>query len=741
MNMKKSLLLITALFALAMYANQPKQVYITLDVSGSMYGDKYNLANYTTQMIVALCDADDEVNMIVYGETECLSNKSNPLAAIQKTIAESKYGKPESDSQFDDIEEFNKVYKAADDKENWLFVVGDGVWGTGGNEYKKGREKFSEIIGGGTLNVCYLQTGESLTEDNDFTQFARTFGVIDIRKSDTHASTIIEGCNYFARKILGFSEVSLKVKKVGEKRIYVKSEMPLKGFYLVYQDEVEPDELPKICDVKANGSTLNASLKGTPTTIPLKNKNNEASLSGHVYHVQGAISSQTEIEVGFDKNVDPAKICIYPIVEDMEWNGVTIDIHNRTLKKLDSRTFSICREESKAQVKIELSGDSKKNLSEGLLQKTKVVVKANNKDYPTHYNNGSFECEIDLIDEETPYYAECDCPGYFKHTTPITKIIKGGCPPDSLPDDIRPVADMGSFTFEQLKIEDITFTISDSLTQEALDPNLFDITFDLDDDFLYEEPKIRIENGVIHLELHPKGEWCECLFPEGLNITMISTPKEDAFQEYGKNYKKTIFPFHAEVIKDRPWLTRCFWVIVTLVALLLFMIYLKLLLKKKRFKKCAMVTPRYYSYYGDLIDDQGGRKLRKEGFGAWFSRWFLPGDERTTVFIDRPDVGSMTFIASESKEVVRIPKSCCDFETMDISGYDPETDMSKSKTVTLGDMGTIEVTRPNGSSDGDILFTSGSENNGAGHKMFLGLLMIISILTSLVLLWLMIRSL
>jgi hypothetical protein len=78
---------------------------------------------------------------------------------------------------------------------------------------------------------------------------------------------------------------------------------------------------------------------------------------------------------------------------------------------------------------------------------------------------------------------------------------------------------------------------------------------------------------------------------------------------------------------------------------------------------------------------------------------------------------------------------------MDISGYDPETDMSKSKTVTLGDMGTIEVTRPNGSSDGDILFTSGSENDGAGHKMFLGLLMIISILTSLVLLWLMIRSL
>jgi hypothetical protein len=256
---------------------------------------------------------------------------------------------------------------------------------------------------------------------------------------------------------------------------------------------------------------------------------------------------------------------------------------------------------------------------------------------------------------------------------------------------------------------------------------------------MYEEPSLRIEGNTLLMDIKPRGDWCECLFPTDLNLTIVSTPKEGAFGD--KNYVKTITPVHLTIEKDRPWLSRCFWVIVTLVALLLFMIYLKLLMNKKRFKKCAMVTPRYYGYYGDLIDDQGGRKLRKEGFGAWFSRWFLPGDERTTIFIDRPDVGSMTFIASDSTEVVRIPKSCCDFETMDIGGYDPETDTSKSKTVTLGDMESIEVTRPNGTKDGDIIFTSGSENDGAGYKMFLGLLMIMSILTSLVLIWLMIRSL
>lgn len=90
---------------------------------------------------------------------------------------------------------------------------------------------------------------------------------------------------------------------------------------------------------------------------------------------------------------------------------------------------------------------------------------------------------------------------------------------------------------------------------------------------------------------------------------------------------------------------------------------------------------------------------------------------------------------------MRIPKSCCDFETMDISGYDPETDTSNAKTVSLGDMGSIEITAPNGSKDGDVVFTSGSENDGGGYRIFLSLLMIASLMAIAVLVWLMLRSL
>lgn len=740
--MKKILLLITALFALTLYAQQPKQVYITLDVSGSMGGNKYVLANYTTQMIVALCDADDDVHMIVYGTEKILSNEKDPMAPIQCPMQSLSFGpRSSSISQFDDIIGFNKVYKPSKSKENWLFIIGDGYWGTYGSEYASDLKTFQDIVKGGSLNICYLQTCEQLSERSDFTDFVEKLGVVDIAKSSLDTKTIQDGCSHFANKILGFSKTPLVIKKNGAQSIKVTSELPIKEFLLVYQDEVKPNNLPNIVDAEFSATKLNIQHKGTPTTQPVKRWINEKDLSGNVWRLKAnkTIPAKTEIVINFDKDINTKNINIYPVVEDVSFGSFGLTRVGGGLKQIDSKTYSICEDEETALVRIVLNEKTKANLPEELLKKTQVTVKANNKDYTAQYKDGVFECTIELKDNETQYYAECDCPGYFSRVTPIMTIVKENCEPPVPPTKELPGVDFGTMTFKQLVNEPIRGIIQDSETLEQLDPSKFDIDVEIEDDFMYEEPSLRIEGNTLLMDIKPRGDWCECLFPTDLNLTIVSTPKEGAFGD--KNYVKTITPVHLTIEKDRPWLSRCFWVIVTLVALLLFMIYLKLLLKKKRFKKCAMVTPRYYGYYGDLIDDQGGRKLRKEGFGAWFSRWFLPGDERTTVFIDRPDVGSMTFIASDSTEVVRIPKSCCNFETMDISGYDPETDMSKSKTVTLGDMGSIEVTRPNGTKDGDIIFTSGSENDGAGYKIFLGLLMIISIISSLVLIWLMIRSL
>ena len=744
-----SLLLLLSVFSI--HAQNAKRIYVTLDVSGSMTGNKYALANYTTQMIVTLCDDDDDVYMIVYGVAENLSKKSSPLSTIQKPMNDLKFGKPKtvnSDSEFGDIIGFNRIYHASADKQDWLFIIGDGEWGTMSPYFKSDREKFSDIIKSGTVNICYLQTKHSLKDgDSDFTDFLSQFGVVDMAKSDINPQTIKDGCDHFARKILGFSETPLALTKSGSNCISIKTEMPLNGFYLVYQDAATPNKLPKIETATSDGQALKATLRGTPTTKPLQTYLNEVDLSGRVYWVKGSNSIQAnkEIQVCFDKAINLDNVRVYPVVEDVGFGSLICTTEGGKLKYLDSQSYAICKDESKARVRIELNGKSSKKIPEALLRKTKVVIKANNKDYPAKFNNGGFECDIDLFNEETQYYAECDCPGYFKRVTPISKIIKSDdCEPDEPSETevtVMPTINLGTFTFDRLKSESIIFTIRDSLTNKVLKPSLFDISFDVENGLLYEDPVMHIKNDtLIVLEVRPRGEWCECFFPESLNIKMISTPKSGATEEYGKLYRKTVYPLHIDVVKGRTWLSRCLWVIIALIVLLLFFIYLQTLMKKRRFKKNAMITPTYYDYYGNKRD-AGSIYLRKDGFGAWFSRWFIPGDERSTLNFDKPTT-SLRFVAADSYDMVNIPKDGnIDPSTMKISGYDPKRDQRPKEPVKLSNHGKINVKKSDGSDDGYLIFSSGDATDGAGYRIILSLLMVAAVIAFVFLAYLLIRSL
>ena len=732
---------------MSLSAQQAKRVYITLDVSKSMTGNKYVLANYTTQMIVTLCNEDDEVSMIVYGIEERLSPKRTPLGIIQKPMTQLQFGSPEKkNSEFQDIIGFNNIYKPSENKQNWLFIIGDGDWATQSAQYKNDRDKFRKTVEEGTLNVCFLQTEGTLNKTNNFTLFVDSLGIVDIRKSDINIPTIKEGCDYFARKILGFSEATLDIKKSGQKCIVIKAEVPLKEFYLVYQDQAVPTALPQINEVTADGNTLHITLKGTPTTVPLKSQAKEVTLSGHVYHIWGErpILSNKEIEVCFDKEINPANIRIYPIMEDVEFGSLSLTRAGGKLKQLDSHTFSICQEESKAVVRIELNEKASENLPEVLLKKTKVVVKANNKDYKAEYKDGGFECVIDLLENETQYYAECDCPGYFKRVTPITKIVKtDDCPPEEKVDmDVRemPTTDLGTISFESLKNDNISFTIHDSLTNQVLNPELFDISFEIANDYLYEEPVMHIENdSIIVLQVRPKGDWCECLFPESLDIKMISTPKKSAYDEYGKKYNQTVLPIHLTVVKDRSWLSRCLWVILTIIGLLLFLFYLWALQRKHRFKKNAMITPSYLDYYGNMRE-AGSINLRKEGFGAWFARWFLPNDERNTLSFDKPTT-SIHFVAAESYDIVNIPKEGnIDPETMGISGYNPTRDKNPKEPVKLRNQGKITIYNSDGSDEGYLTFLSGDAIDGAFYRIIISLLMTASVIVIIGLIYLLVKS-
>ena len=135
------------------------------------------------------------------------------------------------------------------------------------------------------------------------------------------------------------------------------------------------------------------------------------------------------------------------------------------------------------------------------------------------------------------------------------------------------------------------------------------------------------------------------------------------------------------------------------------------------------------------MDDGAEQKLRQKGFAAWLARWFWPGSEKRMLSFYKPDVSTITFKATESEDVVEIPKSSIT-DKMTIEGYDPK----QNNIAKLASNGKININE-NGRSVGFLQFKPGNERDGGGFRIFLGILVVLDLLSILVLLFLMIRGL
>ena len=532
------------------------------------------------------------------------------------------------------------------------------------------------------------------------------------------------------------------MKQSGSQEVIINSELPLSEFVIVYQDDVESSNLPSLISANVDGSSLIPSLKGIPTTTPLKSN---TPLSGIVWKIESisGIPAGKDIVLSFDKSIKANNLSVFPLV-DIDFSSIGIDASGNSMMQIGNNVFCVGMDEKKATVRIEINSSSFTSFPETLMKKSNVVVHANNKDYKAKYVKGGFEADIDIIGDETQYYAEIDCPGYFKKRTDIVTLKKGDCAP-VVPEPVTQVKklgtiDFGHLTFKQLEAAKFSFKIYDEDTGNVLDPNKFDLEIP-EGGYMY-DVKTTIQGEEIVLEIHPKGSWCECLFPLDIDMTIKATPKPDAFLDEGKNYTILESPVHFVVDKDRPWFPRCLWLIILVASLFSLLIYMHSLIKKKRFKKNARITSVYYNYYGSRIEG-GVRYLRAEGFGAWLKRWFSPMDERIDLSWSKPSVRSFTVVASDSREMVDIKKSYLTSKTMSLSGYDPEEESGndKNKYVHWADGENIDVFLSSGGRDGELTFVSGEGDDGALFRILLSVLSVLDILLIAVLLLMMFRAL
>ena len=738
---------------------RPRRVYITLDVSSSMEGNKYIMANYTAQIISVFSDKHDEVVLYYFGEPHILDGKDN-LKSIQ--VAFDMLGKKKQNTynEISDITRFLSDYHPDPEKEDWLFIIGDGDWSIQKGSYDSKTEfdatwkKLKVFLKKNNIQVCYLQTGERLNDSFVFTDSLSRIvkPTIDIRKSDTTAVSVLENCIYFANRILGFSKESIIIKQEGEQCVSFKSELPLERFILFYQSR-------KGCEVKLesveyNGIVLPSKaivMKGSPSTAPLVG-GKTSSLGGMVWEVNctDPIPGNELTKVCFDRPVEAGSLVLYPYVDvlaGMQPFGWMMD----TLKESAHNMFDACDTLTRLNVVITLTDRHGKKFPPPVMEKMSVHLIVETDSVVVDYkpSDTTFMAIVPMTEDKVSYFIMVDSPGYFSHSTIddpqiVQKTIICKPDPEIVPIDTLPLHVFKSVKFKTLiekgefggMVEDSLFGIIASLgtfgEQHVAEKEDYNYLGDVN--FSY-------NGGQLIFSQVPNGSWCECWFTDTLFywVTLRSTP---GILHDDKVYEGFVIPV-AVPIDMQPFAVRCWHQLIVAIILFVFILFIIALLKKNRFKKSARIENSYVDQENPKKEiHKNGRLLREPGFVPWFNRWFNPFiDERRSMSFTRPKTKSLTFVATSSKERVRLTASSIDERTMTFINSIPHPDAQKREDVVLSQGNQIEIKDSHGQKLGHLIFSTGNKNDEGGYRFLLIVILILGLVAECYLVITMLKSL
>ena len=719
--------------AQSLSSDRPKRISITLDVSGSMEGSKYEMANYAAQTLSVFSNPNDIVRVYYLGISHEISGETGYR---QLQIPFNRHHGQNTYFEISDLDRFLKDFKPDPAYQDWLFIIGDGVW-----DYEKARSKYedtvrrlSDLLVTGQLQVCYLQTGDDLGVNTAFTSFLQGLGSphVDIRKSDKTAATVLDNCVYFANKILGFSNTGIQWYQEGDSCAFFLSEFPLERCLVVYQSErTEKDEVG-LTAVSCADRNIRYRIKGNPSTRPLVSPGKPV-LNCAVWELScpQTIPANEKVKVIFNQAIDAQRLTLYPYVDvylRMSPYGSGPDMLAETAPGL----FRICDKEGSVRVRISVTDRDGNKFPPPVLQRMDVKLHVDGQVVSAPYSpsDTSFLAIVGMPLDTLSYFSTIECPGYFSRISSLQTVLKeaGVCPPDPVSLITLPIQRFDPIGFDALR-RGIGFsgTIDDTLFNHVAQMGVFD------EQSVVDESKYRYSgpvsftcdaNGLLSFRQTPDSDWCECAFPDSLVYRVILRSSHGIYYD-GKLYEGFVVPVSVLVDK-REWWNRCDRFVLTAIGILLFLIYLALLLRKKRFRKSASIVPTYYDFYGRKVD-QGGCLLRKRGLAAWLNRWFVPGRERTSFFCSSPNVAGLTFIAADVDTVVNIVKSSINPDTMRIKGYRPDRDAGGEKYVKISNNDRINIVDASGEDDGYLTFIQGETKDGTGYRVFIILLMLAGI--------------
>ncbi|HTO16445.1 MAG TPA: hypothetical protein VLZ83_11780 [Edaphocola sp.] len=678
----KNLLLLFFLLVqpLVFFAQGP--IYITLDVSPSMKGQRYNLANYSAQTLSVL-NQNREIIFVVNSTTNKISNN---YKTIQKDMND--FGGFQN-SEIRDIYKLNEIINPKTPEQD-VFIIGDGSWAKSEQIYGD----FVQIIKAGNIKASFLATHNYKNLKSSFENF---FDSTDLGKKYrvANAGEIIEAINNITEEITGVSAIpTFQLNKLN-KCISFSTEMAARSLKVMYQDQKNLNDLPKIVSVIINGIVINTKELGSPSNQNYANKSTGL-MSSRVYELLKQIPAGSKIEICFDKETDLEKLKIYPIVEAQIGN-FNLSVEKGQIKKTDENTFEVCRDNNSVEVYFEINQKNNK-IPEDLLSQAKVNVISEHKTYNTTYENERFSAVIPINKNTTTYHVESELEGYFRKTSGQKKIIKtDDCKPAPKP-KLEPLPmqylHFGEISLDNLLREGrISSRIVDEKTQETIDPMLFDIEVSNNYKALFKSVKMEFrDSGWIDLIIEPRGEWCDCFIPNLLKIDFYAEPKNELVKD-GLYYRPIQAVLTVDIIKEQSWLERCSWLLFSLIGSLLLSLYLILLSRKKRFRRGSKIVFKYPNISSRKTLNPSyistDFKLRKSGFLAWVNRWLIPfGTEKSTIAFNSIDL-TLLFVAAKSLRYVYFPKTSFNESNMESINYDSD---KKDKLIQMDENSELKVT-------------------------------------------------
>jgi hypothetical protein len=663
---------------------QEKTVFVTLDVSTSMKGDKYNLANYTIQLLTSLLDNDDELYVILYGcvyEID-LKNKQKELNKLKtiRFLAEKKQvikdlncvyvEKTRQYTESGDLLAFSKFFRDPA-RDNWLFIVGDGDrWDT--STIFTG--DFNQIIQLNPIKCFFLQTGKTMEEKSDFSIFLDShFPDIKQHQASTKPATITEGCLTIASEILGIDYKGVSASYTSSSTFIFQSDMPVNKIIILYQDEKSSSRIAKLKNISQGKEVYKATGEYDLTNELLLMNPNEQVMSGRTWVVETKgkpFEPNRNIALAFDRPLS-GSLKIFPVVE------VVPKLLDPGMKS-DGFTFRgnamyICKENDSVTVRYSINYPDGTQVTSEALRKVTAVVSANGTEYKGVYHNGAFEFVMPLQQDTTTYTARFKKPGYFNLIKPNQQIIKSEvCQPAALGEIF-----LGEFSGNDLMDgKCIEGYLIDKTTRDTIlyDPLVYELHIENNYPKLFKDITVSFHGNKLVICTEKRGNWCDCFLPDSLKFIISVQARNPS------TYKS----FQQEVViamaDEQPWLLRCREFLILAAALILAFFYVARIRKKNRFARGAeIITENRNPILTRVLKNQ--YPLRRKGGAAWASRWLRPNrSESNSIYFNEPRQKFM-FISGSAKYQIYIPRSDFDAHRMRYSGFDPD---DKNENFALG---------------------------------------------------------